>query len=98
MIIVSTEWIPNLLEVVNEFSNRSHTPIIVFFPKDHLLYQYCQYRNFSISIGTKGRNLCQESESDGPNATVCTSVGYYVLCIFSECWFYVSVTIVEFLL
>lgn len=41
----------------------------------------------SVSTGTKGWNLCQESKSDGPNATACTSVGYYVLHIFSECWF-----------
>lgn len=95
---VSIQWIPNLLKVVNGFSNRNHPPIIIFSPKDQVLYQYCQYHKFSVSLGTKGWNLCQESESDGPNATVCTSVGYYVLCFLSECWFYVSVTVVEFLL
>lgn len=58
--------------------------ILLFFPKDQMLYQYHQYHKFFVSLGTKGWNLCQESESDGPNASVCTSVGYYVLCMLSE--------------
>lgn len=90
-----TQWIPDLLEVVNGVSNRNHIPIIIFPPKDQMLYRYCQYHKFSVSSGTKGWNLCQESESDGPNAPVCTSVGYEAFCLSAG---FVSVSVVEFLL